>query len=220
MQYPSYRTMKSAEKPKIIKVTGEGIISIRPDQAEITLGVSTEDANLSKALEINANKIGAIIQTLYNLGMKENEIQTSHYSISPQYDYIDGKQTFRNYRVEHLLHLTVKDIQKVGMIVDGAVTSGANEISAIQFSSSQYHHYYEQALSKAVINAIQKANTIAQTIKVQLSQPPKSITELPLPINGPIPFQSHVLMKSESATSVQPGTMDISSQVEVVFNYF
>ncbi|RWR13533.1 SIMPL domain-containing protein [Siminovitchia fortis] len=216
MYYQSpYRTAKS--KPKIIKVAGEGKISIEPDIAEIRLGVSTENSALAKAQEENARAISDIKKALTTAGIPENEIKTADYSIHPQYDYVEGRQVFKNYRVEHMLLIKVAEINRAGAIVDTAVRNGANVVSGVTFETSRYEEFYRQALSLAVLDARRKAETIAETLNVLLSKVPLSIVEI---TDGKmIPYQTKTFAVSEASTSFHPGTLAIISRVHAEFTY-
>ncbi|MBS4205529.1 SIMPL domain-containing protein [Lederbergia citrea] len=206
-------------KRNVIEVTGEGKVTVQPDQAEITLGASTEDLSLMKAQKSNALIISNIKKALNQIGIRDEQIQTVNYSIYPQYEYIEGKQIFKGYKVEHLLHITVKQFQNAGLVVDTAVGHGANNVSGIKFDTSNHNQYYQQALSLAVINAHQKAETIANTLRVQLIRVPISVTENLRTYGGPIPYQTFEFVKSEAVTPIQPGTMDIISTVTAKFTY-
>ena len=106
-----------------LKVNGKGSIMVNPDEAVIVLGVTNENIQLENAQKENAEKVAAIINTLLKLGVLKEDIQTQTYQIQPQYDYVDGKQIFRGYRVIHNLKVNVKNISMVGKIVD---TAGRN----------------------------------------------------------------------------------------------
>lgn len=214
----SYRSSDKG-KPNVIKVNGEGKISVQPDKAEITVGVATEDKSLTQAQENNAVAVGKIKKALNNIGIPDEKIQTVNYSIFPQYDYVEGKQIFRSYRVEHSLLITIEQIENTGLVVDTAVSNGANIVSGIHFDTSHYNHYYQQALSLAVVNASQKAETIANTLRVQLTKPPILVSEIAQQLGGPIPFETTALVKSQAATPIQPGTIEIKSNVTVEFSF-
>lgn len=203
----------------VIKVNGEGKVSVRPDQAKVTLGASTEDRELAKAQEENAAIISRVQRALRGAGIPEDRIQTTDYSIFPQYDYIEGKQVFRGYRVLHLLLVTVEPIEKTGAVVDMAVANGANTVSGIVFETSRYTEVYLQALSLAVLNAREKAETIAATIGVRLAPAPISVTETVRRPGEPIPYETSAFVKSAAATPIQPGTMEVISQVAAEFLY-
>ncbi|MBU8879344.1 SIMPL domain-containing protein [Bacillus sp. FJAT-29790] len=220
----SYRSIpkskiSSIDKPNVIRVTGEGKVAVQPNKAEVTLGVSTEDKQLMKAQEDNATKISKIKKTLNHLGIPDEQIRTVNYSISPQYDYVEGKQVFRGYKVEHLLLLTIDQIEHTGFVIDTAVSNGANIVSMIKFAIADRNQYEQHALSLAVINAYQKAETIAGTIRVQLTKAPILITENIRQQGEPIPFQTTAFVKSEATTPIQPGTMEIISHITAEFVY-
>lgn len=204
-------------RTNVIRVTGEGRVSIQPNRAEVTLGVTTEDKELQKAQQDNANLIDKIKSALNALGIQDESIRTVNYSIYPQYDYIEGKQIFRGYRVEHLLFITIDNIEKVGLVVDTAVQNGANIVSRITFTSSEVHQYELHALSLAVVNAYQKAEAIANTLRVQLINAPILIAENSRQLGGPVPLQATTFLKSGATTPIQPGLMDIAVEVIAEF---
>ncbi|MEH7389453.1 MULTISPECIES: SIMPL domain-containing protein [unclassified Bacillus (in: firmicutes)] len=219
-QQPSFRTPPAGGRKKnIIRVSGIGKVTAAPNRAEITLGVSTEDVQLEKAQNDNAATIGNIKTAINSIGIHDEQIRTVNYSIFPQYDYIEGKQTFRGYRVEHLLLITIGDMEKAGLVVDTAVKNGANIITGIKFSVSNPIQYEQQALAIAVINSFQKAEAIAKTLGVQLNNTPILITEMGLQRGEPFPIHTAAFVKSEVATAIQPGTLEMSSEILAEYSY-
>ncbi|MFY2156222.1 SIMPL domain-containing protein [Cytobacillus firmus] len=167
----------SSSKPNTIRVSGEGKIAVQPDQASIKLGVLTEDQELQKAQEQNAAAISNVKKALNAIGITDKQIQTSDFSIFPQYDFVDGKQIFRGYKVEHILNITADEIENTGLAVDTAVESGANTVRGITFEIENQQEWYQQALSMAVMDAYRKAETIAASLRVQLISTPVSVSE-------------------------------------------
>jgi len=218
-QQPGYRHLHADRRKHKIRVFGEGKVTAEPDQAKVTLGAVTEDISLEAAQRENAEIISAIKSALNTAGIPDNGIQTINYSIFPQYDYVDGKQEFRGYRVEHMLQITVKDIDSVGMIVDTAVKNGANQVSGIQFSVEDTGAYQQHALSLAVADAYEKAETIAKTLGVTLNPTPLKVSETAVGEGGPIPYQTTAFVKAAATTPIQPGTLEIQSQVTAEFEY-
>ncbi|MFD1706877.1 SIMPL domain-containing protein [Siminovitchia sediminis] len=212
---PAYRTVKS--KPKVIKVTGEGRLSVEPDRAEVRFGVSVERQALAEAQRENANMVSAIKKGLNRAGIPPEEIKTVDYSIYPQHDYNQGKKHFRNYKVEHMLLITLTDIDRTGPFVDTVVQNGANVVPSITFSVSDYDHHYRQSLTLAIQNARGKAETIAKTMGLQLEKSPLSVAEG----TGEevIPIQTQAFAVSESPTDIQPGALEIISHVIIEYTY-
>ncbi|MDR7074412.1 SIMPL domain-containing protein [Fictibacillus barbaricus] len=221
---PGYPSMGSGQpqapsKPNRLAVTGEGSVYAAPDRAMITIGVITESPNLSTAQKENSDKTAAVINSLLALGIPQNDIQTTSYRIEPQYDYENGKQIFRGYKVEHQLQVTIKDLSKTGQVIDKAVASGANFISSIQFTFSNPDAFYNQALTLAIQNAQQKAVVMARALQVTLNPVPIVVQELSqnLPPR-PVPFQAMSLAQ-DSGVPIQPGENKITATVKIEYTY-
>ena len=211
---------QSRSNRNILRVSGEGKLAVQPDQANIKLGVLTEDNELMKAQEQNAAAISNVKKALNAIGITDQQIQTSDFTIFPQYDFVDGKQIFRGYRVEHILGITVDEIENTGLVVDTAVNNGANTIRGIHFEAENQSELYQQALSLAVMDAYKKAETIASALRVQLISTPLSVAEGTLGMEQPVSFQSSTFVKSAVSTPIQPGTIDIVSQITAEFTYY
>ncbi|MGA5690256.1 SIMPL domain-containing protein [Cytobacillus pseudoceanisediminis] len=211
---------QSRSNRNILRVSGEGKLAVQPDQANIKLGVLTEGKELMKAQEQNAAAISNVKKAINAIGITDQQIQTSDFTIFPQYDFVDGKQIFRGYRVEHILGITVDEIENTGLVVDTAVDNGANTIRGIHFETENHSELYRQALSLAVMDAYKKAETIASALRVQLISTPLSVAERTLGMEQPVSFQSSTFVKSAVSTPIQPGTIDIVSQITAEFTYY
>ncbi len=211
-----YRGSKQ-QKKSLLKVIGEGSVTIEPNLAQLTLGVLTEDPFLTHAQEQNAATMTKINEALHSIGIKNKDVQTIDYSVQPIYDFVDGKQMFRSYRVEHLIRVTIEQIENVGLVVDRAVSEGANRVLRLDFSVADLTSSEEKALSQAILNAHAKAEAIAKTLKVRLATIPTTVTEIPRQPNGAIPFETATLLKS--STSIQPGILEVRKTVSVKYDY-
>jgi hypothetical protein len=202
----------------IIEVTGEGIVSAAPNRAVIVLGVVTENPNLTAAQTENAAAVANVIKALSGLNIPRNQIQTAEYRIEIQYNFENGTQTFRAYRVTHLLQITLEQVERTGLVVDTAVSNGANIVSGIRFTLANPQIYYNQALSQAVQNAELKANTIARTIGVTLARVPVKITEESRAAEPPLPYQAS-LMETSATTPIEPGELNIRAVVRAQYTH-
>lgn len=204
-------------KRKFIKVYGEGKINVLPDQAQIMLGVVTEDELLTDAQEENATVMKKVNEALHSIGLTADQIQTVNYSIQPQYEIVDHEQLFKGYRIEHLFQVTIGQIEHVGAVVDTAVSHGANRVLGLNFSVASPTIYEEQSLSQAVLNARRKAEAIAQTLGVRLARVPAVVSEISHFHDGPARYETSTFMKA--TTPIQPGTLEIRSDVVATFDY-
>ncbi|WP_238343531.1 SIMPL domain-containing protein [Gracilibacillus saliphilus] len=202
-----------------ILVTGDGTVSVEPNQAVVTLGVITEDSNLQKAQRENAESTNNIIQALLQENIPRHHIQTYDYRMDIQYDYDEGIQIFRGYRVTNLLEVIIEPIDKVGLIIDTAVDYGANTVRNIQLTVANQDRYYLEALQKAVENTQIKASIIAQELGVSISSIPYSLKE----ISRREESESRPVVLGVSTdspiTPIEPGRLAIKAKVEAEFRY-
>lgn len=199
-----------------MRVEGKGSVNVRPNIAVVVLSVITENKQLSIAQKENSENTVAVIKSLRENGIPPEDIQTQAYNITPQYDYVEGKQVFRGYRVEHSLKVTIRNMTRIGEIIDNAVQSGANQVGSIDFSVDNPAAYYQLALNAAVDDAVRKAHTLANKMNLTLSKAPVRIMEMGYEAGTPVPLMYQAAGK---ATPIQTGQIEISARIEAVFAY-
>ena len=199
-----------------LKVEGAGRAKAQPDMAIAVLGVVSENKQLRAAQEENAAVMAAVLRTLGEMGISSQDIKTLSYTVSPQYDFIEGQQGFRGYRVEHMLEVTIREVDKSGEIIDAAVQSGTNQVSSIRFTVSDPSAFYQQALDAAVDDALAKARTFGEKLNIAVFQVPVQIIEMgrEAAIPAPLAYQAAAL-----ATPVQAGMIEITARIEAIFAY-
>jgi uncharacterized protein YggE len=203
----------------VLKVSGEGMVSATPDRALVTLGSITTGQTVNAAQNENAANVSKIINSLLQLGIEKEKIQTVTYRIDTEYDYIEGKQVFRGYRVTHLLQVTVDQINRTGTVIDTAVANGANSVTNIEFTVRKSEAYYNQALLLAIQNAEGKAQTMATRLRVTLNKIPKLVQEISESREPIVPLTVGFAAKSEG-TPIQPGQLQIKALIQVEYSYF
>jgi uncharacterized protein YggE len=217
VQYQPYRNTQ----PNTITVEGVGQLSVQPDQANITLGIVTENLSVQTAQQENATISNNVIQAIKQLGIEEEAIKTTVYSIRPRYDYVEGVSILKGYVVEHQLEVTVDDLSVVGKVYDTAIQNGANRSGSIQFLVSNPNPYYQEALTKAVQNAKEKAGVIANSIGVTLISTPLIIEEQ---MEQPETFFPKFSVQAESLAAqavppIQSGEYVIKAKVKAKFTF-
>ena len=175
------------------------------------------DEQLSEAQQENAIAMNNVIQSLLSLGVPRENIQTISYTISPRYDYVDGKQVFRGYEVSNAISVKTSDLQQVGLIIDTAVANGANRVSNIQFTVEDAERYKQEAIVRALRNAQLKARTIANELQLQVEPQPIKIVEEQHGVQ-PIPLQTFA-KAAEMTTPIEGGQIMISATLRVEFQY-
>lgn len=216
--YPYLRSSQTDTNSNDMTIYGNGSVKVRPDIATASLGVITENKNLKNAQEENAIIANKVLNTLKHMGIKDRDIKTENYSISPEYDYVEGKQVFRAYRVVNSFMVIFRDINMIGKTIDAVVASGANTVNNITFTVEDTERLYNQALKIAVKNAQEKANALEESLNIIVNKIPVRITEERQEIK-PIGKQAFYAAPIDS-TPIKEGEIEISASVKVVFNYF
>lgn len=205
-------------KGHLIKVTGEGELLVQPDSASVNVGVITENKELITAQQQNSVEVTKVINSLHGLGIPQNQLQTFDYRIESDYDYDQGKQIFRGYKITHLLQVKIEDLSMIGKVVDTAVKNGVNYVSNVQFKVKNKDSLYQQALALALNNAIEKAKTIAGTLNVTLIPTPTLVMEGG-DTNQPFHHHAETFVKGVNSTQFEPGQIVVKASISAEFHY-
>ena len=205
----------AAEEP-VLAVDGRGSASIAPDQAVVTVGVVSRARSASQAQAENAQKSIAITQALKQLGVAGSDIKSQNFSFQPDYRTDDRSHTINGYTASHYLQINVRDIAKAGKIVDTALQSGANEVHSLRFSVSNQSAVRKEALGKAINDARNKADIIAQGLGCRIIGI-KSVSES----TGSIESRSYNMNMLAAAkavdTSFEPGVLTLDATVHIEY---
>lgn len=200
-----------------VSVAGHGSVEAPPDSAQITTGVVTEGATAREALTANNAAMRKVIDGLKAAGIDAKDIQTQQFQISPRYrDYKGrGAQQIEAYVVRNQVDVKVREIAKLGDILDQVVTLGANQASSINFIVSDAEKRKDEARRLAVQNATHRARLLAESAGAKLG-PVITISE---EVMGPRPPRPMVARSSMSAESVpiEGGSETLSVRVEMSF---
>jgi uncharacterized protein len=210
----------NAVTTKTINVMGNGEVTATPDIAYLFLGVVTDKTTTSEAQNANSITMNNVIAAIKKAGIKDEDIKTTDYSIYPKYNYDETTKvnTLVGYTVSNTLNVTVKDISKVGQIIDTAVANGANDCNSISFGVSDYEKYYNMALVNALSNAQGKAKAISNFLNIKLTAP-ITITENSSGTPNIYPISLKDTSSSSASTSIQAGIYKIKANVSLVFEY-
>lgn len=205
---------------RVINVTSKESVSVVPDMAEIAIGVTNQDPDAKVCQDKNAESVNALLETLKSLGIAETSIQTSNYNLSTQNDWNNNGEIIG---YEMVTELRIKDIalEKVGDVLAASVTSGANQINSVTYSSSKYDESYQEALAKAVATARLKAESLANAGGCALGQI-VGITESAN--NQAARYQNNAALKMESpaggagsSAEMMPGEIAVEASISVEF---
>jgi uncharacterized protein len=150
-------------KNPVVELSVVEVIESVPDTATFSTGVETSAPTASGALRQNSAEVAKVIAQLQKLGIPERDIQTSGISLNAEYDYIQAtqKNRFKGYRVSNQVQVKIRDIAKLGTIMDSVVVSGATNINGPWFSIDNDSDVKKAARSKALANGKVQAETYA-----------------------------------------------------------
>jgi len=207
------------EAPRIITVSGMGEATARPDQASVTLGVITEATTAREALSANNAAMQGVFDQLTQIGIAEENIQTSNFSISPQYPPYrqDNNEPRRivGYQVSNNVTVLFDNLDDLGPGLDAIVSSGANQLYGISFSISETDDLLMSARADAVADARAKAEVLAEAAGVTLGRV-LNISEGGSYNPQPMMY-ARAEMAMDSAVPVAAGQQTLSANVSMTF---
>jgi uncharacterized protein YggE len=146
-----------------VAVSGEGWVLVKPDLMRFNVGVTLKAATVTDAQKQAADKMDVITAALKAQNIKDEDIQTSGYSLSPNYIYNQGQSPILDgYNVNSTIAVTVRDLNKAGAILDEVGKAGANQIYGITFGRDKEIDLIKQARVSAMADARTKAEQLAQ----------------------------------------------------------
>ena len=162
-----------------ISVDGKGDVFAVPDTATFSYSVTTMAKDVVTAQTKVNNDGNAILAYLKQQGVEDKNIQTTDYSVNPQYDYTNGvcsqggycppgKQVLSGYQVSQTVTVKVKDTTKAGVLLSGIGAKGATNISGLSFTVENETALEAQARTKAIDDARTKADELAKELGVSI----------------------------------------------------
>jgi len=162
----------AADEPvRRMTVTGTGEVSGRPDMADVTVGVETDAETARAGLDANNAAMTRVMAAMADLGIAEKDLQTSGFSINPRYEQKPNSNEpprLVGYQVRNQLHVAVRDLDKLGQVLDAAVTQGSNRIDGLAFGFAAPESMLDEARKRAVADARRKAQIYAEGLDLKL----------------------------------------------------
>ncbi|MBI2330897.1 MAG: SIMPL domain-containing protein [Chloroflexi bacterium] len=216
---PTTINQAAPDSVRTLNVSGLGVVYLTPDIVYINIGVNTQRENAAEAVDFNKGQTSAVIQAIKDFGVDAKDIRTTNFSIwsNPQYDEF-GQITGTNYSVDNTVNVTVRDLDKLGDLLDAAIQAGANNIYSIQFDVEDKTEATKESRTQAVEDAKVEAQELADTAGVSLLQ----IESINYYESSPPPYFEGKGGggggAAESAVPIQPGQLAISVTVNITYS--
>jgi uncharacterized protein len=217
------------EPSTTVSTSGMATVKVNPDKFTVTVGVETNGTTAQEAASANADLIAKVIAALKGLGIAENEISTSSYSVFPVYEFREStepcimiyppppgcgpKQEITGYKASNSISVTLNATGQVdaGKVIDAAVDAGANTVSGAFYflSTEKQEQVRDELVADAIASARHRADIAAEAVGMEVSGV-KSIN-----LND---VYFPVFSRAEAAdTQILPGQLEVSMSVSVTY---
>lgn len=202
--------------PRIITMSGHGEVKAVPDQAQISAGVTTNAPTAAAALAANSARMNAVYAALKKSGVPDRNIQTSGFSVFPQYTNGDNNpRRLTGYQVSNTVSVKLDAVDRTGPTLDALVAAGANQMNGISFGIAKPEPLLDQARAAAVADAQHRAEIYAKAAGVALG-PVQSISENAGEPPRPVMYRMAAAMAA-APTPVAAGEQTVSADVAMVW---
>ena len=207
---------QAQEVPRGIFVEGEGRVSTAPDMAVITLGVRQRAETADAAMGAIASAVADMLAAIEAQGIAKADQQTSRFYLNPVYADLrtDNQRQIIGYEAGNAVTVTVRDLDRLGAVLDAVVATGANDFNGLSFGLQDNSTALEAARRAAVADAMARAGVLAEAAGLTLG-PVLQITD-GARASGPMPMaMADARVSMESA--IAPGEVDVTARVTMVF---
>ena len=206
--------------PRTITVVGDGVVSIKPDVARANIGVEVLRPSVEEASAENNTVTAAVLAALAEMGIAAEDIQTAGYSVFAERYGSDGMPTDEvKYRVSNTVNVLIRDLDRVGEILDASIQAGANNIYGVEFLLDDPTAARSAARRLAVENARATAAELAELNGVSVGDL-ISISEV---IGGNGGFYSNQFSQYAAGGAgnveapIEPGQLRLTLQLQVTY---
>ena len=210
-----------------IWVSGTGEVTVTPDIANLRLGIQAQEASVAEAQTKAYEAMDKVMTALTDSSVAEKDIQTQYFKIRQRtkWDREKEEEIVIGYQVTNMVIAKIRDIDKVGAIIDAVVKAGGDliRIDSIDFSVDDPSVYYEEAREKAMVDAKARADNLAQLAGVTLGKPTYVSEGVQQPIYKRVYYEqaggAPVPAPAPAPTPpISPGEMKVSITVQVAYS--
>lgn len=201
-----------------IVVSGTGRVAVQPDVADLRLGVAVSRPTVDAARAEAAGTMDAILTAVDVAGVARRDVRTTMLSVQPRYDYRDGKPpTLTGYELSNVVEVTVRDLGRLGDVVDGTLQAGATSMDSLSFRVADPAPAEREARILAMAAARARADVLAEAAGLAIIGV-SSVVEGGAAV-PPRPFAKaeRMMMASDAATPVEAGSLEVAVSVTVSY---
>jgi len=166
----SQQTQMYDDRPKIT-VAGEAVVNVKPDKIVITFGIETSDADVNTAKQKNSELMKKAVGVAKDCGVHEKDIQTDQLSIEPRWKNGYEQQGFVGYFAHNTVMVTLSDLAQMDKLITDALQAGINRLEGVDFQTTEFKKYREEARELALKAAKEKAEKMAAVLGQTIGKP-------------------------------------------------
>lgn len=214
-------------QPPTLTVSATDTLPVAPDTAVVTLGMETAGKALAETQQQNAAAMQRVLERLLQSGIEKERIQTSSFTVIPQYkpqpprrsgEVVPTEPEIIGYRVSNMMTVEVRDPEKAGRVIDGALAAGANRFHGLHWALRDEQPSRLRALKMAAAQAREKARALGEALDVTLVRI-ITATEGGVNVIAPRPFMARAMgaALAEAAVPISPGEMKVEASVTLIY---
>ncbi|WP_241261880.1 oxidative stress defense protein [Leclercia adecarboxylata] len=213
----SVQASELPDSPHIV-TSGTASVDAAPDIATLAIEVNVAAKDAATAKKQADDRVAQYLSFLEQNGVGKKDINSANLRTQPDYDYKDGKSILKGYRAVRTVEVTVRQLDKLNSLLDGALKAGLNEIRSVSLGVAQPEKYKDEARKAAIDDAVRQAQQLASGFNSKLGP----VYSVRYHVSNYQPSPMVRMMKSEAApvsaqdTYEQP-TIQFDDQVDVVF---
>ena len=204
--------------PPAIQVSAEAQVSVRPDRAQIDIGVTSHSERSQPAAVENARQVQAVLTAVRGAAGPAAQLQTVDYTIAPTYRYREGAPpVLTGYDAANVVQVTLDDLERTSAVLDAAAQAGANTVRGIQFMLKDPAPHRAEALRRAALKARAEADVLAEALAVRIVRVLRVEEQ-----SGAEPVEPRMFKRAGAAvayagepTPVESGSLDVTARVEL-----
>ena len=212
------QTVSNGQAQGII-VSAVGSVTAELDIGLLSLGVSVRANSAQTARDQAADAMSDLLDSIGNNGVDDEDIKTTQFSLSPEFDFNNGSSRVTGYRVTNTVSVKVRELERVPEVIDEAVGTVGDpiQISGVTFMVDETESLLSQARVEAMANAEAKAQQLADLGGVVLGKP-IAISEGAVS-SPPVFFDARAFAETADAapTPIEPGQLELSVSVQVTY---
>lgn len=198
-----------------ITVSGTGKVTASPDIARVQVGVQTFNEELAAAVSANNEQAQAIIAALASAGVEKRDMRTANFTIAERRDYrVEGQNQVIGYDVTNTVAVTMRDLERVGDILQAAINAGANSVYSLQFAIDDAESFKTQAREKAIQDSQTRAQTMADAAGVTLGP---AIRIVETTAGTVAPRTNYDAAEADKSVPIESGELEVTVAVSVVY---